>query len=85
MIHSLGDDVERLGIETVARHLHVVAVLEHRHLVHAHLFDGDLAVLLLEPEIDVVVLVLAAVLAEIRAGEKAAVLLEARAPADGCR
>src|SRR5712692_10095575 len=69
-------------LEAVARHLHPHPVLILRLLVDASLGHLQLAVLLGEPEVDVVELILAAVLAEVRAGEVAASLDPAQRPMD---
>src|SRR5262245_40438998 len=64
------------AVECVARHLRPNAVFLHRNLVHLDVVDLELAGLLVHPEIDVVVLVLAARLPEVGAGEVFPLLLE---------
>src|SRR6202521_1571266 len=74
----LGHDVELEIVEVVTRLLHPGAVLLlHRHLVHTDLVHGQLATVLVHPEVEVVELVGGAGLAEIRAREEATVLLQA--------
>src|SRR5580698_5533137 len=55
---SSGHDVGTAKIlPLVARHLHPLAVLELRDFVHLHLIDGHLAVLVGDPEVEVVDLI----------------------------
>jgi len=70
-------DFDVHAVESVARHLCPNAIFLHRHLVHLDVVDFELAGLLVHPEIDVIVLVLAAGLAEVGAGEILAFLLTA--------
>ena len=56
---SIGD-VEIHAVEGIARHLRPDAVLLDRDLVNLDVIDGELAGLLVHPEIDVVIFVLAA-------------------------
>ena len=53
-----------------------VTIFLHRHLMHFHILDLELARLLIHPEIDVVILVLAARLAEVGAHEILAIRFE---------
>src|SRR5262245_22898951 len=68
--------VEIHAVERIARLLRPDAVLLHRDLMHLDLGDLELAGFVINPEIDVVILVLAAGFAEVGAGEILAVLLQ---------
>src|SRR6202789_353675 len=71
----LGDDVRVADVlPFVARHLNPLAAFELGHFVHLGLVDGHLAVLVADPEIDVVDLVLGAGDSKIGAGEVVAVV-----------
>src|SRR6516165_7241043 len=69
-------DFDVHAVEGVARHLCPNAIFLHRHLVHLDIVNFELAGLLVHPKIDVVVLVLAAGLAEVSAGEILPFLLQ---------
>src|SRR5262245_66687956 len=68
--------VEIHAVEGIARLLRPDAVLLHRDFVHLDLGDLELAGFVFNPEIDVVILVLAAGFAEVGAGEILAVILQ---------
>ena len=70
---SVGD-VEIHALEGVAGLLRPNAVLLHRDLVDLDVVDLELAGFLVHPEVDVVILILAAGLSEIRADEIFAIL-----------
>src|SRR3990170_5044813 len=72
---SIGD-LEVHALEGVAGHLRPDAVLLHRDFVHFDVGDLELAALVVQPEVDVVIFVLAAGLAEVGAGEILALLLQ---------
>src|SRR6266511_6484740 len=74
--------LDLLLLEVVAGHLHPHPVLVLRLLVDTSLGHLELAVLLGQPEVDVVELVLAAVLSEVGAGEVAASLDPAQRPVE---
>src|SRR5947208_3108105 len=82
LFRSIGD-VEIHTFEGIAGHLRPHAVLLHRNLVDLDVVDGELAGLLVHPEIDVVILVLAAWLAEVGAGEILPPPSSSVAPASG--
>src|ERR1700733_8643249 len=74
---SSGHDVRTAKIlPLVARHLHPLAVLELRHFVHLHLVDAHLAVLVGDPEVDVVDLILGTDNAKVSAGKIVSVIVE---------
>src|SRR4029077_4509251 len=75
--------VEVHALEGVAGHLRPDAVLLHRHFVDLNVVHFELAGLLVHPEIDVVILILAARLAEVGAHKVFAFLLKGDEPAGG--
>src|SRR3990170_6994320 len=64
------------ALEGVAGHLRPDAVLLHRNLVHLDICNLELAGLVVQPEVDVVIFVLAAGFAEVGAGEILTLLLQ---------
>src|SRR4029078_8502288 len=68
--------VEVHALEGVARHLRPDAILLHRHFVDLNIVHFELSALLVHPEIDVVILVLAARLPEVGTHKVFAFLLQ---------